>query len=103
MDWVDATQFLLIVGGVIASTPFLYIGVRLLRSDPAQFEVNHRRSGSWWEIFHGEVPARHNGELDPGVARGMTIETRKRKDGTMRYVWVPQGKLARESINSVLD
>lgn len=96
-------QFTILVLGAFAAAPFFYIGVRLMRANHADYEINRRRSGNLGRVLFGEVSQFHNGERDAGVGAAVTIERRRKKDGSTYKVWLRNGRLTRESISTVLD
>jgi hypothetical protein len=95
----------LVVGGAVA-LPFLYVGIRLLKSDPAEYERNRQRCTSMGKVFLGKMPTIRNGVRDPGTAAGLTIVRKRIRNADDEPVvvrqWEPRGRLSRDSIDALL-
>lgn len=103
MDWLGLTQFALLVAGAFCAAPFFFVGIRLLHVNRVQYDKARAVSRDLETVFFGELPSHKNGQPNPMVSRSVTIERQERPDGSVRHVWLPQGKLAREAEDAVLE
>lgn len=96
-------QIAIILLGAVLAVPLLYVGLRLFRADPAQYELNRQRSGSFSKVFFGEIPTVRNGVRDLGTCAAVTMARRCGAAGKPpRGKWILQGKLSNESVDSIL-
>lgn len=99
MDLIAVAQFAMMVAGAIVSAPFLYVGLRLFRTDPSEYEIARQQSKSLATVIFGETAARQNHRVSSHV----TVEERVGPDGERYAVFLPQGKLSRETVVHLLD
>lgn len=85
------------------AVPFLFVGYRLLRTNATEFDSTARLAGSLGNVLMGEVSGQNLSGPDPRVGKGITVETRRDADGKEYKVFFSQGKLAEETLASLIS
>lgn len=96
MEILSVVKGLVVFGGGVA----LYFGLRLImairNADPAEYKTTKNLAGNIQNAFKGNVKPYHDGVRDYRVKAGLAVDLD-------RNVWVQQGAISKESLNSVFN
>ena len=81
--------------GVIFCITMVLLGITLFFANTSEVNRNLKRAGRRFAIVDGEIETK-NGDTDYRVSAGMAFVS-------SRNQIVPQGRLSREAINSILE
>ena len=96
MEWLDIVKpAVLLIGGFI-SIVLAKLAYRIYASDGGEYSRNRQRSGKWNDALLGRLKTSEGGFRNYEVQAGLAVDT---KDN----VWVEQGKLSDEAIDSVMQ
>ena len=95
MEIITAVKVVVFIAGLFVGFTFLVIGLHLARTDKNEYNKNRERVGSLGNVLFGKVRTVHDGQRDYRVRAGLAVDTK-------RNIWVEQGVLSEEALDSVL-
>lgn len=95
MEFITIIKVAVFFVGCYFGFVFLVIGIRLAKADKGEYNKNRERTGSLMDVLLGKVHTIHDGRRDYRVRAGLAVDTKQN-------IWVEQGVLSEEALDSVI-